>query len=97
MIIGLVQGALAGLAFWLPASAARSWCCNGALSVLPGIGAALVWVPAVIFLGLDGQVGAAVGVGLWCAGDIVSARPTTFAPFWPISEKTRKCPTCSSC
>jgi predicted PurR-regulated permease PerM len=26
-----------------------------------------VWVPVVIFLILDGQIGAAVGVGLWCA------------------------------
>jgi predicted PurR-regulated permease PerM len=37
------------------------------LSIIPGIGTALVWVPAVIFLLLNGQVGAAVGVGLWCA------------------------------
>ena len=27
----------------------------------------MVWVPAVVFLALDGQVVAAVGVGLWCA------------------------------
>lgn len=69
VIIGLVQGALAGLAFWIAGiGGAVFWgVVMGVLSVLPGIGAALVWVPAVIFLGLDGQVGAAVGVGLWCA------------------------------
>jgi predicted PurR-regulated permease PerM len=37
------------------------------LSIIPGVGTALVWVPAVIFLVLDGQTGAAIGVGLWCA------------------------------
>jgi predicted PurR-regulated permease PerM len=37
------------------------------LSIIPGVGTALVWVPAVIFLVLKGQIVAAVGVGLWCA------------------------------
>ena len=37
------------------------------LSVIPAVGTALIWVPAVIFLALNGQTGAAVGVGLWCA------------------------------
>jgi predicted PurR-regulated permease PerM len=26
----------------------------------------MVWVPAVIYLAVNGQTGAAVGVGLWC-------------------------------
>jgi predicted PurR-regulated permease PerM len=37
------------------------------LSAIPSIGTALVWVPAVAFLALKGQVAAAVGVALWCA------------------------------
>jgi predicted PurR-regulated permease PerM len=37
------------------------------MSVLPGFGPTVVWVPAVIYLALNGQTGAAVGVGLWCA------------------------------
>jgi predicted PurR-regulated permease PerM len=36
-------------------------------SIIPAVGTALVWVPAVIFLILDGQTVAAVGVALWCA------------------------------
>jgi predicted PurR-regulated permease PerM len=37
------------------------------LSILPGIGAALIWIPAVVFLIIEGQPVHAVGLGLWCA------------------------------
>jgi predicted PurR-regulated permease PerM len=69
LVIGIVQGGLAGLAFWVAGiGGALFWgVVMGVLSVLPGIGAALVWVPAVVFLALDGRIGAAVGLGLWCA------------------------------
>jgi predicted PurR-regulated permease PerM len=68
VIIGIVQGGLAGLSFWVAGiEGAVFW---GAvmcvLSIVPGVGTALVWVPAVIFLALDGQIVQAVGVGLWC-------------------------------
>jgi predicted PurR-regulated permease PerM len=69
LIIGIVQGGLAGLSFW--AAGIEGVVFWGAvmtvLSIIPGVGAALVWIPAVIFLILNGQIGAAVGVGLWCA------------------------------
>ena len=69
LTIGIVQGGLAGLAFWVAGiEGAVFWgAVMALLSIIPGIGAALVWVPAVIFLALDGQTGAAIGVGLWCA------------------------------
>lgn len=69
LIIGVVQGGLAGLAFWVAGiQGAVFWgAVMTVLSIIPGIGTALVWVPVVIFLILDGQIGAAVGVGLWCA------------------------------
>jgi predicted PurR-regulated permease PerM len=69
VIIGIVQGGLAGLSFWVAGiEGALFWgAVMTVLSVVPGVGTALVWVPAVIFLTLDGQIGAAVGVGLWCA------------------------------
>jgi len=69
LIIGIVQGGLAGLAFWVAGiQGAVFWgAVMTVLSIIPGIGTALVWVPAVIFLILDGQIAAAVGVGLWCA------------------------------
>ena len=69
LIIGIVQGGLAGLSFWVAGiPGAVFWgAVMAVLSIIPGIGAALVWVPAVIFLILDGRIEAAVGVGLWCA------------------------------
>lgn len=69
LIIGIVQGSLAGLALWAAGiDGAVFW---GALmiilSIIPAVGTALVWVPAVVYLVLDGQIGAAVGVALWCS------------------------------
>lgn len=69
LTIGVVQGGLAGAAFW--AAGIEGPVFWGAvmtlLSIIPGIGTGLIWVPAVIFLALDGQTGAAIGVALWCA------------------------------
>ena len=69
LIIGIVQGGLAGLAFWVAGiDGVIFWSVIMAvLSILPGIGSALVWVPAVIFLAINGQMPAAIGVALWCA------------------------------
>jgi predicted PurR-regulated permease PerM len=69
LIIGIVQGGLAALSFWMAGiKGVLFWgAVMTVLSIIPAVGTALVWVPAVIFLILDGQTGAAVGVGLWCA------------------------------
>jgi predicted PurR-regulated permease PerM len=69
LVIGIVQGGLAGLSFWVAGiDGAVFWgTLMMVLSIIPGIGTALVWVPAVILLVLEGRIGAAVGVGLWCA------------------------------
>jgi predicted PurR-regulated permease PerM len=69
LIIGIVQGGLAGLSFWAAGiNGSVFWgAVMTVLSIIPGVGTALVWVPAVIFLILNGQIGAAVGVALWCA------------------------------
>jgi predicted PurR-regulated permease PerM len=37
------------------------------LSIIPGIGTALVWVPAVIYLFSVGRTLPAIGLLLWCA------------------------------
>jgi predicted PurR-regulated permease PerM len=69
LVIGLVQGALGGLAFWVAGiQGAAFWATSMAvLSVVPGIGTAMIWVPGVLFLALTDRVGAAVGLGAWCA------------------------------
>ncbi|MEX0843521.1 MAG: AI-2E family transporter, partial [Gemmatimonadota bacterium] len=37
------------------------------LSIIPAIGAGLIWIPAVIYLFLAGQVVAGIGLLAWCA------------------------------
>lgn len=58
IVIALIQGTIGGVAFWaLGIKGALLW---GALmtflSLLPAVGAALVWVPGAAFLILSGQV-----------------------------------------
>jgi predicted PurR-regulated permease PerM len=69
LVIGIIQGALAGVAFWMAGiGGAAFWgTVMVVLSVVPGIGAALVWVPAVIYLFLTGQTLAGLLLLAWCA------------------------------
>lgn len=71
IVIAMIQGTIGGLAFWaLGIQGALLW---GALmvllSLLPAVGAAIVWVPAAIYLFTIGSVGkgiilVAVGAGV---------------------------------
>jgi predicted PurR-regulated permease PerM len=69
LLIGILQGGVAGLAFWVagvPGSA--FWgTVMVVLSIIPAVGAALVWVPAVIYLFMVGQTMPALGLLVWCA------------------------------
>lgn len=69
LVIGAIQGLLAGVAFKVAGiDGAAFWgTVMVVLSVVPGIGAALVWLPAVIYLFLSGQTLAAVLLLVWCA------------------------------
>ena len=69
LVIGIIQGTLAGLGFWAAGlDGAAFWgTIMTVLSVVPGIGAALVWVPAVIYLFIIGHTGTAVLLLVWCA------------------------------
>ena len=68
LVIGVVQGALAGGAFAVAGiSGAAFWgTVMAVLSIIPGVGTAVVWVPAVIYLGAVGQTGSALGLAVWC-------------------------------
>lgn len=70
LVIGLVQGALCGFALWAAGiEGVAFWSVlMFILSVLPGIGAALVWGPAVIYLFVLDRTTAAVLLALWCGG-----------------------------
>lgn len=68
LVIGLIQGALAGASFWV--AGVPGWAFWTAimvvLSIVPAIGSALVWIPAVAYLAVTGNGSAAIAVGLWC-------------------------------
>jgi predicted PurR-regulated permease PerM len=69
LVIGVIQGVLAGFAFWVAGiEGAALWgTIMMILSIIPGIGAALVWVPAVIILFVTGQYITASLLAAWCA------------------------------
>ena len=69
VLIGAAQGALAGLAFWVVGiDGAIFWgTVMAVLSIIPGIGAALVWVPAVVVLLAMGQVWQGLTLAVFCA------------------------------
>jgi predicted PurR-regulated permease PerM len=70
LVIGLLQGLLAGLAFAVVGI--NGWVfwatVMAVLSILPGIGSALIWGPAVLWLLFSGSVGAGIGLAIWCVG-----------------------------
>jgi predicted PurR-regulated permease PerM len=69
LVIGIIQGALAGFAFWVAGiDGSAFWgTIMAILSIVPGIGAALIWVPAVIYLLVTGEVLAGLLLFAWCA------------------------------
>ncbi|UCG88959.1 MAG: AI-2E family transporter [Gemmatimonadota bacterium] len=68
LVIGLIQGTLAGLGFFVAGiGGAAFWgTVMAVLSIIPGVGTALVWIPAVIYLIAVGKIWAGVLLGLWC-------------------------------
>jgi predicted PurR-regulated permease PerM len=68
LLIGAIQGGAAGLAFWAAGVPGPAFwgTVMVVLSVIPAIGAAIVWVPAVVYLFLVGKVAAGIGLLVWC-------------------------------
>ncbi|MDQ2819747.1 MAG: AI-2E family transporter [Pseudomonadota bacterium] len=67
ILVAIAQGALGGLAFWfLDVRAPLLWAVLMAfLSLLPAIGAALVWAPVAIYFLATGSVMEGVGLTVW--------------------------------
>lgn len=65
--IGILQGFLIGLAFWvIGIEGAAFWGAIVAiLSAVPGIGPPLIWIPAVMYLMLTDQTSQGVGLLIW--------------------------------
>ena len=68
ILIGLAQGVLGGLAFWaVGIDGAIFWgTVMTVLSIIPGVGGALVWVPAAIILAATGSIWTGLGLALFC-------------------------------
>lgn len=67
-VIGILQGTLAGAAFAVVGiGAAVFWGAVMALaSVVPVVGAAIIWVPAGVYLLIQGELAAGFGLLAWC-------------------------------
>jgi predicted PurR-regulated permease PerM len=74
VVIALIQGLLGGIALYVAGiGGAAFWgTIMVVLSVIPGIGATLVWLPAVIYLLVTGDTLAGALLGAWCAGVVGS-------------------------
>jgi predicted PurR-regulated permease PerM len=68
-LIGAAQGVLGGLAFWVAGiDGAIFWgTVMTVMSIIPGVGSAIVWVPAAIILAATGEVWRAISLALFCA------------------------------
>lgn len=69
LFIAIIQGLLAGVAFWATGiPGAAFWgTVTVVVSIIPAIGAALIWGPMVVYLMVTGHVGAGVALLAWSA------------------------------
>ena len=69
LLIALIQGALTGLAFWISGVPGPAFwgTITVVSSLIPVVGAALVWGPMVLYLLVTGHAVAAFWLLLWCA------------------------------
>ncbi|MCB2189390.1 MAG: AI-2E family transporter [Deltaproteobacteria bacterium] len=68
VMLALINGGICGVGFGLfGVPKAVFWGVTMVMaSVVPLIGTGLIWVPTVIYLLVQSQTGAAIGVGVWC-------------------------------
>lgn len=89
LVIAVIQGVLGGLAFWiLGLPSPLLW---GVvmifLSMIPMLGAFIVWVPAALYLGLTGHWVKALGLAVW--GGLFIGSVDNFLRPKLVGERTR--------
>ncbi|MGI9038045.1 MAG: AI-2E family transporter [Gemmatimonadota bacterium] len=89
LVIGLVQGALAGAGFAVAGipSAAFWGTVMAVLSIIPAVGSGLVWLPAVVWLYATGEPVAASGLLAWCL--VVVGTVDNFLRPWLVGKDTK--------
>ena len=67
LVIGLIQGVLAGLSFWvLGVPNPMLWTAATLIAaILPVVGASIIWIPVALYLGLMGHWGKAALLTAW--------------------------------
>lgn len=67
IVVALIQGTLGGLAFWvLGLPGPLLWgALMAILSLLPAVGAALVWAPVALYYLATGEYAAGIGLSVW--------------------------------
>jgi predicted PurR-regulated permease PerM len=68
LLIGGAQGILSGLAFWaVGIDGAIFWgTVMTVLSIIPGVGGALIWVPTAVVLAVSGHLWQGIGLAAFC-------------------------------
>ena len=81
LLIGILQGGLAGTAFAIAGiDNAVFWgTVMAVMSIIPSVGSALVWLPAAIILLIQGSVGSGVGLLIFC-GLVVGSLDNVLRP-----------------
>lgn len=81
LLIGAAQGTLGGLAFWaVGIEGPVFWgTVMTVLSIIPGVGGALVWVPAVVVLLVTGEPWKGLGLAAFC-GPVVGSVDNLMRP-----------------
>ncbi|MFA9419669.1 MAG: AI-2E family transporter [Gammaproteobacteria bacterium] len=81
MLIGILQGSLAGGAFAIAGiDNAVFWgTVMAVLSIIPSVGSAIIWVPAAIFLILQGSIAGGIGLMVFC-GLVVGSLDNVLRP-----------------
>ena len=74
VVVAIVQGTLGGLMFWgLDLPVPLLWgVVMGLLAIVPVLGAFVVWLPAALFLALEGDWGRAIVMVLWGGGVVAT-------------------------
>ncbi|MGE3541162.1 MAG: AI-2E family transporter [Candidatus Tectimicrobiota bacterium] len=89
MVVGIVQGTLGGLMFWwLGLPTPLVWgMAMALLALVPILGTFVVWIPAAIFLALDGHWGKALMLTGW-GGLVIALVDNMLYPFL-VGERLR--------
>lgn len=67
VLVGVIQAALGGLAFWflgIPAALLMSFVMFF-MTFLPSVGSAIIWAPVAVYLMLTGQIAGGIGLVIW--------------------------------